>query len=64
MLNSGGVAASCLQDIAKEVLDPRLPWTDTCGVQPSTTRRPSSRIEDGEGTVAPRSVTDSTEQWV
>ncbi len=30
----------------------------------STTRRPSPRIEDGEGVVAPRSVTDSTEQWV
>jgi hypothetical protein len=25
---------------------------------------PSPRIEDGEGVVAPRSVTDSTEQWV
>jgi hypothetical protein len=23
----------CLQDIAKEVLDPRLPWTDTCAVR-------------------------------
>ena len=30
----------------------------------STTRRPSPHIEDGEGAVAPRSVTDSTEQWV
>ncbi len=30
----------------------------------STTRRPSPHIEDGEGTVAPRSDTDSTEQWV
>jgi hypothetical protein len=30
----------------------------------STARRPSPRIEDGEGVVAPRSVTDSTEQWV
>jgi hypothetical protein len=30
----------------------------------STTRRPSPRIEDGEGVVAPRSATDSTEQWV
>jgi hypothetical protein len=36
----------------------------TCVVQSSTTRRPSPHIEDGEGTVAPRSVTDSTEQWV
>jgi hypothetical protein len=30
----------------------------------STARRPSPRIEDGEGVVAPRSATDSTEQWV
>jgi hypothetical protein len=30
----------------------------------STARRPSPHIEDGEGVVAPRSVTDSTEQWV
>jgi hypothetical protein len=30
----------------------------------STTRRPSPRIEDGEGVVALRSATDSTEQWV
>ena len=29
------------------VLDPRLPWADTCALQASTTRRPSSRIEDG-----------------
>ncbi len=30
----------------------------------STARRPSPHIEDGEGVVAPRSATDSTEQWV
>jgi hypothetical protein len=30
----------------------------------STTRRPSPHIEDGEGAVSPRSVTNSTEQWV
>jgi hypothetical protein len=30
----------------------------------STTRRPSPRIEDGEGVVVPRSGKDSTEQWV
>jgi hypothetical protein len=29
MLNSGGFVASCLQAIAKGVLDPRLPWADT-----------------------------------
>jgi len=40
------------------------PWTDKCEVQPSTTRRPVPYIEDSEGTPAPRSVTDSTEQWV
>jgi hypothetical protein len=56
-----GFVAACLQDIAKGVLDPRLPWADTCAVQASTTRRPSPHIEDGEGAVAPRSVTDSTE---
>ena len=64
MLSSGGFAAVCLQSIAKGVLDPRLPWADTCTVQVSTTRRPSPHIEDGEGAVDPRSVTDSTEQWV
>ena len=64
MLSSGGFAGICLQVITKGVLDPRLPWTDTCTVEASTTRRPSPRIEDGEGTVAPRSTTDSTEQWV
>jgi hypothetical protein len=32
--------------------------------QVSTTRRPSPHIQDGEGAVTPRSVTDSTEQWV
>ena len=41
-----------------------MPWADTCAVRASTTRRPSSRIEDGEGAAAPRSATDSTEQWV
>jgi hypothetical protein len=30
----------------------------------STARRPSPHIEDGEGVVAPRSATDSTEQRV
>ena len=64
MLSSGGFTAACLQTIAKGVLDPRFPWADSCSVQASTTRRPSPRIEDGEGAVAPRSVTDSMEQWV
>jgi len=56
MLSSGGFTVACLQAIAKGVLDPRLPWADTCAPQASTTRRPSSRIEDGEGAVAPRST--------
>jgi hypothetical protein len=64
MLSSGGFAGICLQVITKGVLDPRLPWADTCTVEASTTRRPSPRIEDGEGTVAHRSTTNSTEQWV
>ena len=34
---------------------PRCPGQRTCAVQASTTRRPSSRIEDGEGAAAPRS---------
>jgi hypothetical protein len=55
---------ACLQVITKGVLDPRLSWTDTCVVQVSTNRRPSPHIEDGEGFVAPRSTTDSTEKWV
>ncbi len=38
MLSSGGFSAACLQDIAKGVLDPRLPWADTCTVRASTTR--------------------------
>ena len=64
MLSSGSFAAACLQAIAKGVLDPRLPWSDTCALRASTTRRPSPRIEDGEGVVAPCSTTDSTEHRV
>ncbi len=33
MLNSGCFVAACLQAISKGVLDPRLPWTDTCDVR-------------------------------
>jgi hypothetical protein len=29
MLDSGSFSATCLQDISKGVLDPRLPWADT-----------------------------------
>ena len=59
MFRSVGFTAACLQTIAKGVRDPRLPWADTCARQASATRRPSSRIEDGEGAVGPRSATDS-----
>ena len=41
-----------------------MPWVDTCDVQVSTTRQPVHHIEDSEGAAVPRSVTDSTEQWV
>ncbi len=33
MFHSGGCAAASLQAIAKGVLDPRLPWADTCAVR-------------------------------
>ena len=33
IFRSGGFAAACLQVIAKGVLDPRLPWADTCVVR-------------------------------
>jgi hypothetical protein len=35
-----------------------------CVVQTSTTRQPVPHIQDSEGVVVPRFVTDSTEQWV
>ena len=41
-----------------------MPWADMCAVQVSITRRPLPRTEDSEGPAAPRSATDSTEQWV
>ena len=49
MLSSGGFTAACLQAIAKGVLDPRLPWADTCSVQVSTTRRPSHVLKTVKG---------------
>ncbi len=64
MLSSGGYGAACLQVIMKGVLDPRLPWSEPVLFLPSGTSRPSPHIEDGEGDTAPRSATDSTEQWV
>ncbi len=54
MLDSGSLTATCLQSIGTGVLDPRLPLADTCALQVSTTRRPSSHVEDGEGAVVPR----------
>jgi len=33
MLSSGGFVTACLQVIEKGILDPRLPWTDTCDVR-------------------------------
>jgi hypothetical protein len=58
MLRSGSFASACLQTIAKGVLDPRLPSTDSSVVR---FRQPVEHIEDGEGVVAPHSTTDSTE---
>ncbi len=57
---------SMRQEITNDGPDPRCPgaWADRYAVQASTTRRPSPHIEDDGGVVAPRSATDSTEQWV
>jgi hypothetical protein len=33
MLIRGGFTGACLQAIAKGVLDPRLPWADTCAIR-------------------------------
>ncbi len=49
MLDSGSFAAACLQVIAKGVLDPRLPWADTCVPWASTTRRPSHSLKTVKG---------------
>ena len=65
MLSSGSFAAASLQTIAKggsSILG--RPGQTRAMFQVLTARRPGSHIEDGEGAVAPRSVTDSTEQWV
>ena len=55
---------SMRQTVANGDPDPRYPGQTSALFQDSTTRRPSPRTEDGEGVVAPRSVTDSTEKWV
>jgi hypothetical protein len=49
MLGSGSFAPACLQAIVKGVLDPRLPWADTCPPRASTTRRPSHVLKTVKG---------------
>jgi hypothetical protein len=49
---------------SRKVPSTSTPWTDVSSVQVSTTRRPLPHTEDSEGTAAPRSTTDSTDQWV
>jgi hypothetical protein len=39
-------------------------WGFHCNIPSGTTRRPVPHIEDSEGASAPRSVTDSTDQWL
>ena len=63
ILISGGFAAAYFKS-SRKVPSTSMPWADSCDVRSSTARRPSPHIEDGEGAVAPRCVTDSTEQWV
>jgi len=52
------------QIIANGDPDPRYPGQTRVMLGLSTTRQPVHHIEDSEGTDVPRSVTDSTEQWV
>jgi hypothetical protein len=52
------------QTIANGGPVPRCTGQTRALFQASTTRRPSPHTEDSEGIVPPRSVTDSTEQWV
>jgi hypothetical protein len=52
------------QTIANGGPVPRCPGQTRALFQTSITRRPSPHTEDSEGTVTPRSATDSTEQWV
>jgi hypothetical protein len=63
ILSSGSFTASRFR-ASRKVPSTSTPWTDLCTVQVSTTRRPLPRTEDSEGAAAPRSATDSTEQWV
>ncbi len=59
----GVFAAACFRHHEK-CPRPRYPGQTRCAVRASTTRRPVPHIDDSEGSVVPRSVTDSTEQWV
>ena len=63
ILRSGSFAAAMRKAIANGDPDPRCPGQTRAlfGL-----RQPVdlARIEDGEGAAAPRSATDSTEQWV
>jgi hypothetical protein len=53
-----------LQTIANGAPESSRPWADTRVVRVSTPRRPLPRTENSEGAAAPRSTTDSTDQWV
>ena len=63
ILSSGGFAAACFRP-SRKVPSTSMPWADTSDVQSSTIRRPVLHTEDSEGDAAPRSATDSTDQWV
>jgi hypothetical protein len=45
----------------KKSVQSSIPWS-ACDLQVGTTRRPLPHTEDSEGSDAPRSVTDSTDQ--
>jgi hypothetical protein len=60
-----GIFAESSFRTSRKVPSTSTPWADMCTVQVSTTRRPLPHTEDScEGAAAPRSTTDSTEQWV
>ena len=55
-----GFRFSMCQTIANGAQRSSMPWA-VCAVQVGTSRQPRAHTEDSEGTVAPRSTTDSTE---
>jgi hypothetical protein len=65
VFRSGGFVVAYFRS-SRKVPSTSMPWTVTCVVQTSITRRPVPRIEDSEGDDVPRScsTTDSTDQWV